>query len=240
MWLLAGVSVAEEGEGKAATTSLKPGEIEGFEENPDPVKAMLEEALELMGRGLGYKYGSADPDAGGMDCSGAIYYLLTSQGVEGVPRSSSAMYRWAWENGRMYPVSSSSLKTFELSELKPGDLLFWSGTYDIDREPPITHVMIYLGEEKGSGRRVMVGASNGRSYKGVAQHGVSVFDFKLPTGKARAGRTPRFCGYVSVPGLVPEVGECGGDGDGDGNEDEDGDVDGDGDEDGDGDGAAGG
>ncbi len=185
-----------------APASLGPDAIKGFVENPPAVKNLLARALELTGQNLGYKYGGASPEAGGMDCSGTVYYLLNSQGLKGVPRSSAAMYRWAWEKSRMYPVSSSDLNTFELSRLKPGDLLFWSGTYDIDREPPITHVMIYVGREKKSDKRVMVGASNGRSYNGVARHGVSVFDFRLPSGKPTGGRTPRFCGYAAVPGLV--------------------------------------
>ena len=66
--------------------------------------------------------------------------------------------------------------TFELDELKPGDLLFWSGAYGSDRDPDITHTMIYLGREKTTNHRVMVGASDGRTYKGQSRFGVSVFD----------------------------------------------------------------
>ena len=49
---------------------------------------------------------------------------------------------------------------------KPGDLLFWTGTYSVERDPPVTHTMIYLGEEKKSGKPIMVGASDGRTYEG--------------------------------------------------------------------------
>jgi hypothetical protein len=52
--------------------------------------------------------------------------------------------------------------------------MFWSGTYDIDRDPPITHSMIYLGREKSTGRRVMVGASDGRVYRDQSRFGVSI------------------------------------------------------------------
>jgi cell wall-associated NlpC family hydrolase len=39
--------------------------------------------------------------------------------------------------------------SFELDDLKPGDLLFWRGTYNIDRDPPYhAHRLIYLGQEK--------------------------------------------------------------------------------------------
>jgi len=89
--------------------------------------------------------------------------------------------------------------------LKPGDLLFWTGTYSIQRDPPITHAMIYLGREKKTGMRVMVGASDGRTYQSQQRFGVSVFDFKMPradNGEIENGKTrPRFVGYAHIPGL---------------------------------------
>ena len=87
--------------------------------------------------------------------------------------------------------------------MKPGDLLFWTGTYSIERDPPITHTMIYLGKEKKSGKPIMVGASDGRTYEGEQQFGVSVFDFKTaPSKKATdSGNHPRFVGYARIPGL---------------------------------------
>ena len=66
---------------------------------------------------------------------------------------------------------------FDFSKLKPGDLLFWSGTYRVKRTPPITHVMLYLGKTKNN-ELLMFGASNGRTYRGKRMNGVSVFDFK--------------------------------------------------------------
>jgi hypothetical protein len=93
--------------------------------------------------------------------------------------------------------------TFELEELKPGDLLFWTGTYAIERDPPITHAMIYLGRKKGSNQRIMVGASDGRTYEGESRYGVSIFDFKIPKpAKTNEGRmSPNFIGYGQIPGL---------------------------------------
>jgi hypothetical protein len=82
--------------------------------------------------------------------------------------------------------------------------MFWSGTYQVNRDVPITHVMIYLGTEKKTEKPVMVGASDGRSYNGERRFGVSVFDFKLPNGtpnKNDPDITPRFEGYASIPGL---------------------------------------
>ena len=50
----------------------------------------------------------------------------------------------------------------------------------------------------------MVGASDGRSYDGVQRFGVSVFDFKMPSGRANENDpdvVPKFEGYASIPGL---------------------------------------
>ena len=66
--------------------------------------------------------------------------------------------------------------------------------------------MIYLGKEKDSGKPIMVGASDGRTYEGEKQFGVSVFDFKTAParGTSTAGRNPRFVGYAKIPGLGEE------------------------------------
>jgi cell wall-associated NlpC family hydrolase len=168
------------------------------------VRQIIDTALELTTRNLDYKYGSADPSSGGMDCSGFIVYVLTQSGVRDVPRDSSQQYVWLRKAGTFKAVNSRQEDTFELDELVPGDLLFWTGTYSIERDPPITHAMIYLGREKGTKQRIMVGASDGRTYKGESRYGVSVFDFKIPRppGKTDEGRTsPSFIGYGHIPGL---------------------------------------
>jgi cell wall-associated NlpC family hydrolase len=57
----------------------------------DPVQQLLANALKLTTLDLGYKYGSSDPSAGGMDCSGTVWYLLQSGGLKDVPRDASGM-----------------------------------------------------------------------------------------------------------------------------------------------------
>jgi peptidoglycan DL-endopeptidase CwlO len=167
------------------------------------VRKITETALDLTTRNLDYKYGSADPSTGGMDCSGFVFYVLTQNGVRDVPRDSSQQYVWLRKAGNFKAVNSRQEDTFELDELVPGDLLFWTGTYSIERDPPITHAMIYLGREKGTNQRIMVGASDGRTYKGESRYGVSVFDFKISRpGKTEEGRlSPSFIGYGHIPGL---------------------------------------
>jgi len=167
------------------------------------VRKIIESALALTTQNLGYKYGSADPANGGMDCSGFILYVLSKNGVGDVPRDAREQYIWVRKAGNFQAVLGHSDDTFELDSLKPGDLLFWSGTYSVDRDPDITHTMIYLGREKTTNHRIMVGASDGRSYKGQSRFGVSVFDFRVsrlgPKSDDKPG--PVFVGYGRVPGL---------------------------------------
>jgi len=187
----------------APNVTLSPDEIAGYDSYPPKVRQILDAALALTKENLGYAYGSADPANGGMDCSGFIYYLLTENGFKDVPRDSSQQYVWVRKAGNFNAVLSRHEDSFEFDALKPGDLLFWSGTYNIDRDPPITHTMIYLGREKRTKKRVMIGSSDGRTYDGKQRFGVSVFDFKMPpppnSGDAKI--SPVFVGYGRIPGL---------------------------------------
>jgi peptidoglycan DL-endopeptidase CwlO len=183
--------------------SLSPDQISGYETYPSKVRQILDAGLALAKQNLGYTYGSADPKSGGMDCSGFIYYVLQQNGFPDVPRDSSQQYVWVRKAGDFNAVLSRKEDSFELNDLQPGDLLFWRGTYNIDRDPPITHTMIYLGREKRTNKRVMVGSSDGRTYDGKQRWGVSVFDFKMPpppqSGDAKI--SPVFVGYGRIPGL---------------------------------------
>jgi len=91
--------------------------------------------------------------------------------------------------------------------------MFWSGTYSIERDPPVTHTMIYLGEQKGRKQRVMWGASDGRTYDGKSRYGVGVFDFKMPKlesdeeSASTTKRHPDFLGYARIPGLREDAKE---------------------------------
>ena len=186
--------------------SLSPAEIADYESYTPKVRQLIDAGLALTKQNLGYTYGSADPKNGGMDCSGFIYYLLQQNGFSDVPRDSSQQYVWVRKAGNFNAVLSRKEDSFELDALKPGDLLFWRGTYNIDRDPPITHTMIYLGREKRTKKRVMVGSSDGRTYDGKQRWGVSVFDFKMPpppqSGDAKI--RPVFVGYGRIPGLMEE------------------------------------
>jgi cell wall-associated NlpC family hydrolase len=187
----------------APNATITTDEIIGYENYSPEVRKIIESALALTTQNLGYKYGSADPANGGMDCSGFVYYVLSKNGIGDVPRDAREQYVWLRKAGSFQAVLGHSDDTFELDSLKPGDLLFWSGTYSVDRDPDITHTMIYLGREKATNHRVMVGASDGRIYKGQSRFGVSVFEFRVSRlgAKSDAKPGPIFVGYGRIPGL---------------------------------------
>lgn len=188
---------------KEPAATITTDEIVGYENYSPGVRKIIESALALTTQNLDYKYGSADPANGGMDCSGFIQYVLSKEGIRDVPRDAREQYVWVRKAGNFQAVLGHSDDTFELDDLKPGDLLFWSGTYTVDRDPDITHTMIYLGREKANNRRIMVGASDGRTYKGQSRFGVSVFDFKVARLGAKTDDKPgpAFVGYGQIPGL---------------------------------------
>jgi peptidoglycan DL-endopeptidase CwlO len=199
-----GAASGNKPESAAPMATIKPEALREFSEQPPEVQQLIRNSLALTEQNLSYQYGSADPAAGGMDCSGFIYFILSGAGYKDVPRDSAGQYSWVRKNSDFHAVLSRSEDSFELNDLKPGDLLFWSGTYKVDRDIPITHVMIYLGKEKSTDKPVMVGATDGRSYDGIRRYGVSVFDFKMPSGKPNKDDpelTARFEGYASIPGL---------------------------------------
>jgi len=88
-----------------------------------------------------------------------------------------------------------------MHQLKTDDFLFRTGTYVTDHEPPLTHTMLYLGTEKSTGAKVMVGSSEGRTYHGEKRSGVSVFDFTMPRTPVATGQRATFVGYARIPGL---------------------------------------
>lgn len=175
--------------------SLPSSDIAGFDTYPSSVQKLLESGLALTRKNLGYQYGSADPSEAGMDCSGTIYYLLDAAGVKDVPRSSDEQYKWTIAKGTFHPAPNAKIGGPEFASLQPGDLLFWGGTY-AKAGATSTHTMIYLGKAKSDGLPLMVGSSDGRTYRGKKYFGVSVFEFRMPGPTSKSN----FLGYASIPG----------------------------------------
>src|ERR1043166_2390923 len=163
----------------AANATIPVNELAEYENNSDEVRYMIDVALGLTTLNLDYRYGSSDPTNGGMDCSGFVYYVLSKCGVRDVPRDARDQYIWVRKAGDFQAVLGQSDDSFELNALKPGDLLFWGDPTLGSREPTITQTMIYLGREKSSGGRIMVGATEAGSYKDQLRSGVSVVDFQV-------------------------------------------------------------
>ncbi|MFC5051401.1 C40 family peptidase [Rubritalea spongiae] len=151
---------------------------------------------------LRYTFGSADPEKGGLDCSGALYFLLRKSGLE-PPRSSSAQYLWVRENSTFTEVGKSitSLDNPIFENLLPGDLLFWSGTYHPTdhRKTQVSHAAIYAGKD-ANGTHIMLNSSDGRTYLRKKQSGYGIFEFRLPSATSKS----TFVGFGTPPGLIAE------------------------------------
>ncbi len=187
--------------GAERNASIATDEILEFRNQPSGVRKLIESSLELAGKNLTYTFGSADPARGGFDCSGFIYYVLRQHGFTQVPRDSSGLYLWARKAHGFRAVISRHPDSTEMDELLPGDLLFWIGTYATDHDPPVTHTMLYLGTEKSTGGKIMIGSSDGRTYHGKKRNGVSVFDFVMPRSAVSGEQRATFIGYARIPGL---------------------------------------
>jgi peptidoglycan DL-endopeptidase CwlO len=169
----------------------------------EDVRKMIDLGFDLTRRNLNYKYASADPANGGLDCSGFISYVLTKSGVNNVPRDAREQYVWVRKAGNFQAVLAQSDDTFELDALKPGDLLFWANKSGVSHEPEIAQTMIYIGRDKATNQRLMIGASEGGTYKGEKRSGVGIFDFKLGAAEQKEDEeaTPAFVGYGRFPDL---------------------------------------
>lgn len=187
--------------------SISPEDLIEFKEQPAAIQKLIQEALSLTEKKLTYQFGSNSPGNAGMDCSGSVQFVLKSVGIEALPRSSFGFYEWALARGEL--VQTEAVHTTEdpaFEKLKPGDLLFWTGTYETaKRTPPISHVMIFLGHLKEDGAGVVFGSSDGRYFRGKRITGVSVFDWSVPDEDSKS----RFVAYGPIPGFEraeePEV-----------------------------------
>src|SRR3990167_233668 len=180
----------------AKPQSIPMTDLSGANNYANHVKKLVAQSLLLSKQKLNYRFGSGSPRNGGMDCSGTIHYLLKKVAHINSPRDARDLYLWVSRNGRLHRVNTHYFNSPQFNRLRPGDLLFWTGTYRTRRKPPITHVMLYIGKDKEN-RPLMFGATEG-IYRGRIVRGVGVFDFILPSRYERA----RFVGYGCIPRYV--------------------------------------
>lgn len=197
--------------------SISASDLADYDNYPTDVRKIIDLALDLANKKIGYKYNSADPAKGGMDASGFVYYVLSQAGTKDVPRDARDQYIWVRKAGNFQAVLSQKDDSFELDALKPGDLLFWASSVGVSTEPQITQVMIYAGRGKpaqvrdgdqttAKTPRLMIGATEHGTFQGQPRSGVGVFDFKA--GRVKNPKSdepgPAFVGYAKIPELAAD------------------------------------
>jgi len=188
--------------GNARPAIITTTALEGFADLSAPRQRLIETALAVAGNSpwLPYVHGGADPAQGGLDCSGAMYYVLTRCGLS-PPRTSAGQYGWLRDHRQLHRVPDAATATDDpsLAGLRPGDLLFWAtGKQAGDGKiQTITHVAMYLGRETKDGLHIMINATDGRSYRGIKANGYGVYDFHIPHGESKS----KLVGYGPPPGL---------------------------------------
>jgi peptidoglycan DL-endopeptidase CwlO len=174
------------------TASSPAAEMAWPQDLPAPTQQWLEKALKAAADHpqVPYKLGAATPQEG-MDCSGAVTYLLGLAGVT-PPRSSAAMHTWLAKTPTFVtvPAGANDISHAIYQKLRPGDLIFWA-----KQDGSVSHVHLFLGREKSDGRWVMIGSSEGRSYRGVKRSGFGIVDFRVP----RPGSPTRIIGFGPPP-----------------------------------------
>lgn len=173
------------------------GSSRGFFQSAKPSKDMLQfisivrqRAETLAKFNLTYKFGGNHPSEGGMDCSASMKYLFADLGFSDMPRTSYQQYDWLKKNRTMLHSKTIPASMGGRKGIKPGDLIFWGGTYKSGHK--VSHVMVYLGQGD-SGTHYMFGA-RGKKKKGLNGAGVDVF-------KLNAGYQKSLVGFGSLPGV---------------------------------------
>ena len=139
---------------------------------------------------LPYVFGGDHPSDGGLDCSGVLKFMLGDIGFSDMPRTSYHQYDWLRKARTLRHSKSIPEQMGGRKGIKPGDLIFWGGTYDSGHK--VSHVMIYLGQG-GDGTHYMFGA-RGKKMQGLNGSGVDIF-------KLESGYQKSLIGFGSLPGV---------------------------------------
>jgi LysM repeat protein len=192
------------------TTNAKPahrGFFDMFSPTPAPTDwgtRFTQAARELGDRGLSYDDDWVPPGESHswtMDCSNTARYLYReTAGIE-LPRTASDQYYYLHLQNKAWDVPQTASGfadcNYLRANLKPGDLLFWENTYKPERQPPITHVMVFLGTND-KGEWIMAGSQSSRGGEHNRPRGgpdIYVFNPTRPCG-----------GYSTWMGLVHHQG----------------------------------
>lgn len=136
-----------------------------------------------------------------MDCSNTSRYLYRRVAGIDIGRTASDQYyvlkrrNLAWRVPE--ELEGDALNAYLSQRLRPGDLLFWENTYKPKRKPPVTHVMVFLGHNRG-GDLLMAGSQthgSGRDPRVSGGPDIYAFDPEAPAGGYSA-----WLGFVRVKG----------------------------------------
>lgn len=159
-----------------------------------PRRELIARSLAFLKAHPAVPYVEGGADEKGMDCSGAIVRLLKLVDTE-PPRSAQGQYDWLKKSGRLTAVPPGERNADDpvFRALQPGDLVFWGKEMSSSPEGfRVSHVHLYLGKE-ADGHAVMIGSSDGRSYRGKKLSGFGIVDYRVP----KAGSATRIVGFGS-------------------------------------------
>ena len=172
-------------------------------------RRFLAETKSLALSGVGYDQDWTPPgkdEAWDMDCSNTSRYLYQKVLGVSMQRTASDQYYDLHQEGRAWdvPLDASGEPDVAWLEthLRVGDLLFWENTYKPRRDPPITHVMIYLGKNN-RGQWLMAGSQTAGGFFNTSGSGPDVYLFK-PT--ASVGGYYKNLGFTHVAGRFVAIG----------------------------------
>lgn len=127
---------------------------------------LLAESENLAKLDLGYDENWVPPGedkAWDMDCSNTSRYLYKKATGIDLPRTASDQYYNLKIQDRAWDVPLDGEDKPDVAylqrNLRVGDLLFWENTYKPERDPPITHVTIFLGTD-ANGNWIMAGSQS--------------------------------------------------------------------------------
>ena len=176
---------------------------------PDWSARFTQVARDLGNRGISYDADWCPPGEAHswtMDCSNTTRYLYKATAGIQLPRTASDQYYYLHLQNKAWDVPQTASGFADCNylrrNLKPGDLLFWENTYRPERQPPITHVMVYLGTN-ARGNWLMAGSQTGPGGEHNRRHGgpdIYVFDPTKPCGgyttwMGFVHHQGRFCAY---------------------------------------------
>src|SRR5207245_696150 len=127
---------------KSSSTTKKPSPSPAASPKKKPSPANEESPAPSVTPSSKMKKPYATPSGCGIDLADCVSFVLQYNVDEAEPRVSSEQYVWLRRSRSFEAVLSQKDNSFELADLKSSDLLFCTGTYSIERAPPITHAMI--------------------------------------------------------------------------------------------------